>query len=160
MTAVFAPDPKSLGSTVDVLLWFHGHKGMLGNLNLSGFSAQKYLTVAQFKLREFVSKSTKKNFLLVVPTLDDTSEAGLLEKADEANAFLQQAVNAPRNIWGPRSRKSARSSSAHTLAAARSWATWPSFPTPNRARPVCSPRTSMKSGASTAPMAGRQDSPA
>lgn len=101
MTAVFAPDPGQLGSdAVDILLWFHGHKGQLGNINLAGYTAKQYLAVNQFKLREFILSTTKKKFLLVVPTLSDRSDAGLLEQQGQAEAFLQQVLNGVRKHMG------------------------------------------------------------
>jgi hypothetical protein len=102
MTAVFAADPTKLGDEVDILLWFHGHKGYLGSqkIDLKGYSAQKYLKVPEFKLREFILTTSKNQFLLVVPTLGDTSGAGLLEQQSEAEAFLQQVLNGVRKHMG------------------------------------------------------------
>ncbi len=102
MTAVFAPDPTQLGSSaIDVLLWFHGYKGQLGNINLKGYTAKQYLNVAQFKLREFIANDTsKRKFVLVVPTLGDKAGAGLLERQDQAEAFLQQVLNGIKKHMG------------------------------------------------------------
>jgi hypothetical protein len=83
MTAVFAPDPSQLtGSTVDVILWFHGDKAVWSkkrgdkNLDLSGKSIQDYLQVDECKLREFILSQKKRQFLLVAPTLADRSSSG------------------------------------------------------------------------------------
>jgi hypothetical protein len=102
MTAVFSPDPTKLGSSsIDVLLWFHGHKGQLNKtINLKGYSAQQYLQVAEFKLREFILTTGKKQFLLVVPTLGDKSGAGVLARQDQAEAFLQQVLNGVQKHMG------------------------------------------------------------
>jgi hypothetical protein len=100
MTAVFAPNPGALESRVNVLLWFHGWKGQLAKTNLAGFTVQQHFNVPQFKLRDFILKSKRSNFLLVEPTLGDTSEFGLLEKEDQLEAFLQQAVNAAKTHLG------------------------------------------------------------
>ncbi|MFO1372214.1 MAG: hypothetical protein U1F42_07405 [Candidatus Competibacteraceae bacterium] len=94
LTAAFSPDPTQLGSTVDVLLWFHGHKGQLNKTtNLKGYSAQQYLSVNEFKFREFILSTSKRKFLFVMPTLGDTSGAGVLGEQAQAEAFLQQVVN-------------------------------------------------------------------
>jgi hypothetical protein len=96
-TVVYAPAPKQLGAQVDILLWFHGHKGQLNkNVNLKGFSAGDYLLVPEFSFREMILKTSKRNFLLVFPTLGDKSGAGLLNKQDQAEAFLQQVLNGVR----------------------------------------------------------------
>ncbi len=101
MTAVFSPDKTQLGSQVDVLLWFHGHKGQLRNINLKGYTAQQYLDVPEFKLRDFILSTSKRKLLLVVPTLGDTSGSGLLGTQAQAEAFLQQVLNGVRKYMAP-----------------------------------------------------------
>ncbi len=120
MTAVFAPDPKKLGTgAVDLLLWFHGDKDVWsrnrkGHLYLWGKTVRDYLRVDETKLREFVLKTSKRQFLLVVPTLNDhTGRAkhdhtagGLLWQQGQAEAFLQQVLNGVKthmgiNVTGP-----------------------------------------------------------
>lgn len=118
MTAVFAPDPKKLTGDVDVLLWFHGDKDVWsknrkGHLYLWGKSVQDYLKVDECKLREFILQSSKRQFLLVVPTLNDHTgkgpkhtAGGLLWQQGEAEAFLQQVLNGVKkhmgiNVTGP-----------------------------------------------------------
>lgn len=97
LTAVFSPDPAQLGAQVDVLLWFHGHKGQLNKqINLKGYSAQQYLSVDEFKFREFILTTSKRKFLFVMPTLGDTSKAGVLGEQIQAEAFLQQVLNGVR----------------------------------------------------------------
>jgi hypothetical protein len=104
MTAVFAPDPKKLTTgDVNVLLWFHGDKDVWsknrkGHLYLWGKTVRDYLHVDECKLREFILQSSTRNFLLVVPTLndhtgrakDDHTAGGLLWQQGQAEAFLQQ----------------------------------------------------------------------
>jgi hypothetical protein len=103
MTVVYAPDPNQLGGQVDILLWFHGHKGQLNKVvNLSGFSAGDYLQVPEFQLRQFILKTSKRQFLLVVPTLGDKSGAGLLNQQGQAEAFLQQVLNGVRAKMNPK----------------------------------------------------------
>jgi hypothetical protein len=119
LTAVFAPDPKKLkAGDVDVLLWFHGDKHVWsknrkGDLYLWGKSVQDYLTVDECKLREFILQSSKRQFLLVVPTLGDHAgrgpnhtAGGLLWEQAEAEAFLRQVLNGVKkhmgvNVTGP-----------------------------------------------------------
>ena len=103
MTVVYAPAPKQLGAQVDVLLWFHGHKGQLNkSVNLKGFSAGDYLNVPEFKLRDLILKTSKRNFLLVFPTQGDTSKARLLSQQNQAEAFLQQVLNGVRVNMNPK----------------------------------------------------------
>lgn len=97
MTVVYAPAPKQLGAQVNILLWFHGWKAELNKtVNLKGYSAGDYLNVPEFKFRDFILKTSKRNFLLVFPTLGDKSGAGLLNKQTQAEAFLQQVLNGVR----------------------------------------------------------------
>ena len=77
MTAVFAPDPKQLKtSDVPVLLWLHGDKKFWsrkrgGTKPLWGITVQGYLKEVECKLREFILKTSVRQFLLVVPTLNN-----------------------------------------------------------------------------------------
>jgi hypothetical protein len=113
MTAVFAPDPNQLSpGNVDVLLWFHGDKDVWsrnrkGHLYLWGHSVRDYLQVDECKLREFILQTSKRQFLLVVPTLNDhTGRAkghdagGLLWQQDKAEAYLQQVLNGVNKYMG------------------------------------------------------------
>jgi hypothetical protein len=101
MTVVYAPDPKQLGAKVDVLIWFHGHKGGLKNVNLSGISAEGYLNVPALDLRQFILSTKKREFVLVVPTLGEKSEPGLLTQQQQADAFLAQVLNGVRANINP-----------------------------------------------------------
>jgi hypothetical protein len=129
ITAVFAPDPDQLpASEVDVILWLHGDKRVWSKqrgpdtLDMSGTTVQDYLKVAEVHLREFLLRSPKKQFLLVVPTLADRSSAegytkkdgkipagGLLGDPTQAenyfkvvlngvNAYMNKSLQKPRNI--------------------------------------------------------------
>src|SRR5262249_43168128 len=76
MTAVFAPDPTKLKGPVDVILWLHGDKsyweyGDKTTQPFAGESIQHYLSLRLCKLREFILASTKTQYLLVAPTLND-----------------------------------------------------------------------------------------
>jgi hypothetical protein len=111
MTAVFAPDPDVLPTpNVDIVLWLHGDKRVwsknrTGTLDMSGKSAQDYLKLDECKLREYILRSSKKKFLLVVPTLSDRTGVGAtpgggLWKEDQAEAFLRQVLNGVRKYMG------------------------------------------------------------
>jgi hypothetical protein len=92
-TAVFIPTDMAAQSPVDILLYLHGHKSSLNGVTLAGMSIQKYLTVKEFNLRQFVLSASSRNFVLVVPTLNDTSGAGLLTAAaTNFDAFLDQVL--------------------------------------------------------------------
>lgn len=122
MTAAFAPDPKFLSSTVDVLLWFHGDKrywnaSRSDNFSFAGKSIQQYLTYPLCKLREFILKANKRKFILVAPTLNDQTGVSIDSKnSDEkkrnfnpgaliwdqadAEAYLQQVLNGVQKHMG------------------------------------------------------------
>jgi hypothetical protein len=113
MTAVYVPDTKKpLTGNVDILLWFHGDKRVWsrnrkGTLNMSGKSVQDYLKVNECKLREFILQSSKRNFVLVVPTFGDRAgygpkktAGGLLWQQADAEAYLQQALNGVKQHLG------------------------------------------------------------
>jgi hypothetical protein len=116
MTAVFAPNPAALSGEVNVLLWLHGDKsyweGNQKHKSFSGESIQYYLkTWPMTKLREFILQ-TKKNFLLVAPTLNDQTggrggdvPGGLLLNPGDAEGYLYQAVNAANKYLGAKGTK-------------------------------------------------------
>ena len=87
MTAVYVPDRKKLTAPYNILLYLHGHK------KSRGLTIQEYLQDRDFSLREFILASTKRNFLLVAPTLGDTSNYGLLGDGNSAVAYLEQVLN-------------------------------------------------------------------
>jgi len=92
-TAVYIPNTFAAVSPVNMLIYFHGHKGMLGSVSLMGMSIQQYLKVKEFKLREFAKAASAGNFVLVVPTLGDGSGAGLLTRsAANFDAYLDQIL--------------------------------------------------------------------
>jgi hypothetical protein len=101
---------------VDVLLWFHGDthvwsakrkKETKKDLYLWGKSIQDYLKVEECLLREFILQSSKRQFVLVAPTLGDRScrgpkhtAGGLLWQQADAEAYVQQAVNGVKKHLG------------------------------------------------------------
>ena len=123
MTAVFAPDPSTLSGAVDVLLWFHGDKRYWNNSktekeDFSGKSIQYYLNNLRLcKLREFILQSSKKSFVLVAPTLSDSTGVSVDSKNEDkskrnynpgalrwntadAEAYLQHALNGVQKHMG------------------------------------------------------------
>jgi hypothetical protein len=121
MTAAFAPDPTNLSGAVDVLLWFHGDKhywDKTANFYFNGKSIRDYLTTLPLcRLREFVLQSTKRNFVLVAPTLNDQTGVSIdstnADKAkrnlnpgalrwdqNDAEAYLQQVLNGVKKHMG------------------------------------------------------------
>jgi hypothetical protein len=114
MTAVFAPDPKRLkAGDVNVLLWLHGDKNVWSrerkhHLYIWGHSVHDYLQIDECKLREFILQSSTRQFLLVVPTLNDRTgrakdghpAGGLLWQQGQAEAFLQQVLNGVKKYMG------------------------------------------------------------
>jgi hypothetical protein len=119
MTAVFAPDPSKLSGEVDILLWFHGDKHYWSqhpkvDKYFNGKSIHYYLNepvLALTKLREFILKSSKRQFVLVAPTLNDNTgngpkhtAGGLLWQQADAEAYLQQVLNGVKKHLGGKSR--------------------------------------------------------
>jgi hypothetical protein len=114
MTAVFAPDPSQLSGNVDVILWLHGDKGYWTKerpKDISDFSGQTikyYLTQLPLcRLREFILPTTKKKFILVAPTMSDTTghvgkdpRPGLRWEPADAEAYLQLVVDAVHDFMG------------------------------------------------------------
>jgi hypothetical protein len=87
MTAVYVPDRKQLGNSLDLILYFHGWKGT------SGLTIQDYLKDPDFALRDFILKQNKRKFILVAPTLGDKAGFGLLGNSAMAKAYLEQVLN-------------------------------------------------------------------
>jgi hypothetical protein len=87
MTAVYVPDRKKLTAPYNILWWFHGHK------KHGGIDIQEYLHDSDFTLREFIQASSKRNFLLVAPTLGDKSDFGLLNDSASAANYLEEVLN-------------------------------------------------------------------
>ncbi len=89
-TVIYAPDPTQLGGKLDILIWFAGHKlrpnQCVHGFYLTGISADQYLAFPELDLRKFIEQSGRKNFVLVVPTLGETSEA-------------PEGLNDPKTAW-------------------------------------------------------------
>ncbi len=75
-TAVYVPGPGAVRAETNVLLWFHGNKSG----SLTGNTVRQYLKDPRFDLRKFVTtgQPSKTSFVLVVPPLDNSSNAAKL----------------------------------------------------------------------------------
>ena len=97
MTVVYAPTRNN--STPRSTSYFGSTVTRAGEQEPSieaGSRPETTSTVPEFKFRDFILKTSKRNFLLVFPTLGDKSRAGLLNRQDQAEAFLQQVLNGVR----------------------------------------------------------------
>ena len=101
MTGIFIPEGYGAGSAVDVILYLHGHKGE----QLRRQAIDQYWNSQRFPygaLREGTNAS-RRNVILVAPTLGSRSEAGRLLKPGGLDAYLDQVLAALR-AYGPHSR--------------------------------------------------------
>jgi hypothetical protein len=72
-TAVYVPDRKQLGNTIDVILYFHGHKdGKTQDI-------KHVCNDDRNPMRTVLSQSTKKHFVFVAPQLGAKAEGGNLD---------------------------------------------------------------------------------
>src|SRR6266545_381118 len=88
MTAVYLPNRMQVGSELDVILYFHGHKK-----DKPAMTIQEYFKDPRSKLREAIGQSSRKGFVFVAPTLGVTADFGALKDAADAEAFLSQVMN-------------------------------------------------------------------
>ena len=99
MTGIFIPENYSTQSSVDLILYLHGHKTAIPGsdaLISEYWNAQKYPI---FALREEINAS-RKNVILVVPTLGLKSEAGNLMHPNGLDKYLEQVIEALKT-YGP-----------------------------------------------------------
>lgn len=69
-TAVYVPDRKQLGNTIDVILYFHGHKdGKTQDI-------QHVFNDDRNPMRQALGSSLKKHFIFVAPQLGSKAEGG------------------------------------------------------------------------------------
>ena len=98
MIGIFVPEDycnKQL--QVDLIVYLHGHKL---RSHKPEFSIDKYWGLPEFLLREEVNKS-KKNVILVAPTLGPKSEVGSLICPGGFDRFLDQVMTALKQPGGP-----------------------------------------------------------
>lgn len=100
MTGIFVPDNYQPRSTVDLIVYLHGHK-VWENWNpmKPNMSIDAYWRLAPWPLREDVNQS-QKNVILVAPTLGPKSQSGRLVQAGGFDSFLDQVMAALKQ-YGP-----------------------------------------------------------
>lgn len=106
-TAVYLKNAAAATTPIDLLVYFHGHKGSLGRpggkaVSLTDMALKDYMgpKVPEFDLRGFVAKAAC-SCALVVPALDNKSKAAALHgpggpsanAGSNFDAFLQQVLN-------------------------------------------------------------------
>jgi hypothetical protein len=85
-TGVFIPPGFKAAGGVDLILYLHGH-GSQGTIFRHWSAAYPY----QFRFRHYLS-STKKNAILVAPSLGQTSEAPSLEAKGGGDKYLDEVM--------------------------------------------------------------------
>ncbi len=101
VTGIFIPEGYVPGASVDVILYLHGHKGE----QLRRQAIDQYWNSQRFPygaFREGINAS-KRNVILVAPTLGSHSEAERLIRSGGLDAYLDQVLAAMR-AYGPHSR--------------------------------------------------------
>jgi len=96
MTGIFIPEDYCPVSPVDIIVYLHGFKL---RSNKSDYSIDAYWRLPQFLLREEVNKS-KKNVILVAPTLGPKNEPGALTCPGGFDKFLDRVMVALKQ-YGP-----------------------------------------------------------
>jgi hypothetical protein len=117
MTGIFIPEGYEAGSAVDVILYLHGHKGE----QLRRQAIDQYWNSQRFPygaLREGTNAS-RRNVILVAPTLGSRSEAGRLLKPGGLDAYLNQVLAAWR-AYSPHSRGSTTPALSNLILACHS----------------------------------------
>ena len=117
MTGIFIPEGYQPGAAVDVILYLHGHKGE----QIRRQAIDQYWNSQRFSygaFREGVNAS-RRNVILVAPTLGSHSEAGRLLRSGGLDAYLDQVLAALR-AYGPHSRTGATPSFSNLILACHS----------------------------------------
>jgi peptidoglycan hydrolase-like protein with peptidoglycan-binding domain len=91
MTGIFIPENYVLQPQVDLLLYLHGHKTTSVCGPGDSISIDRYWRSSYWPLREEINKS-RKNIILVAPTLGPKSEPGHLTDARRFEAYLDQVM--------------------------------------------------------------------
>lgn len=88
MTGIFVPPGYRPGSTVDLILYLHGHKSGFASASINA-----YWKRPAFGLREATNTSPK-NVILVAPTLGPKSQAGWLSGPGGLDRYLDHVLTA------------------------------------------------------------------
>ena len=96
MTGIFVPEDYCLLSPVDLIVYLHGFKVRSHGPD---YSIEAYWRLPKFLLREEVNKS-KKNVILVAPTLGPYNEPGTLTCPGGFDRFLDRVMMALKQ-YGP-----------------------------------------------------------
>jgi hypothetical protein len=99
MTGIFVPENYCARPQVDLIVYLHGFKVRSHDPT---FSIDSYWSLPKFRLREEVNKS-KRNVILVAPTLGPQSQAGSLVCSGGFDRFLDQVMIALKQ-FGPYSK--------------------------------------------------------
>jgi len=90
LTAIYLPAAVKPAKSITVILYLHGHKGLIPGAKTS---IREYLKHKYFPLRE-VLDATGRRFVLVAPTLGPKSEPGKLRKRGGLDWYLGQVSSA------------------------------------------------------------------
>lgn len=94
MTGIFVPEDYRPQSKIDLIVYLPGHKSWeKWNPMKPNFSIDAYWRLPPFPLREGVNQS-RKNLILVAPTLGAKSQPGVLARPGGFDAFLDQVMAA------------------------------------------------------------------
>ena len=97
MTGIFVPDGYQISNKVDIILWLMGHHNNAQYPPTMAIN-DYWVNYPHFKFREMVNQS-KKNVVLVAPSLGPGSEAGNLTPRDGLSKFIDQVL-AALNAYG------------------------------------------------------------
>jgi hypothetical protein len=90
ITGIFLPERYAPGPAVDLILYLHGHKGR-ADLAIDSYWDRR--RTPPFALREATNES-RRNLVLVAPTLGPRSEAGSLVRPGGLDAYLERVLAA------------------------------------------------------------------
>jgi hypothetical protein len=97
MTGIFVPDNYKISDKVDIILWLMGHHDNAAYPPTMAID-DYWVKYPHFKFREFVNQS-KKNVVLVAPSLGPGSQAGSLTPRGGLASFIDQVL-AALNAYG------------------------------------------------------------
>ena len=97
MTGILVPDNYKISDKVDIILWLMGHHDNAAYPPTMAID-DYWVKYPHFKFREFVNQ-TKKNVVLVAPSLGPGSQSGTLAPRGGLATFIDQVLVA-RNAYG------------------------------------------------------------